>query len=117
MTKRRLGFAAGVLIALLLAVAGYVYGTGGAERFGVQRSPDGKEAIEFYTATRWQKLSGPSGDLVGTVALRPGDNAPIARSAPFAMSGEGEVFWGAAQVQIGTSARFDRQTGRWELLQ
>lgn len=115
--RRKPPVLAGVAV-LLLGVAGVVYGRGGAERFSVQRAPNGEEAVEFYTATRWQRWFGPSGDLVGTVALRRvSDNRLLARSGVFALSGDGEVFWSDDKVQVGTSAVYVRESGDWKILQ
>ena len=113
---KRLG---GAGLAVLAMVAGlYVYGSGGAYRFDSARSPDGREAVDFYAATRLQRWLHPGGDLIGYVGLRRlSDDATLATSESFELTGEHLVMWDRTQVQVGSSAVYDRAQRRWSVIE
>lgn len=110
---------------LLLLIAGAIaaawlipYERGGSTLIATQRSPDGREQVQLYSATRWQAMWQPNADLLGFATLsRVADGRTVATSSAFEMSGEGEVFWTKDGVQVGSSAVFDRATGRWSVQQ
>jgi hypothetical protein len=99
------------------AVAFALYGSGGSRLFETSRSPKGDEQIDFYSATRWQAMRNPNADLQGYVRLRRvADGAVLGTSDAFELSGESLVIWRADRIQIGTSAVYDRASGKWTLL-
>lgn len=112
---RRIGAGLAVLAA---AIALWVYAVGGAQRFSAVRSPDGREAVDFYSATRWQRWQHPGADLLGSVALRRvSDDTELARSRAFELSGERLVLWDKTQVQVGSSAVYRRAEKRWTVIE
>jgi len=104
-------------IVLAAAIALYAYGSGGAARIDSARSPDGTETVDFYAATRLQRWQHPNADLIGYVALRRlSDDATLARSGAFELTGEHLVIWGKKRVQVGSTAIYDRAQRRWSVI-
>lgn len=103
--------------ALALGVALGAYAGGGEKLADIKPSPDGRERLEFYYPDRWRSFWNPHADYyVQARLVRVPSAEVLGTSAPFDMSGDGEVFWERDTVQIGTSAVFDRRTGKWTLL-
>lgn len=106
------------LIAVLSLCCGIVLGAyfaGGATLSFSHLSPDGRERVDFYSATRWQALW-ISADMPGFVRLvRLAGDETLGTSPPFEMSGSGEVFWDDRGVHVGSTATFDKRTRRWTM--
>lgn len=103
------------LILLLLAAGLGIYWSGGSTAILQQSSPDGRERVEFVTPTRGQALF-LDYEMPARARLVAGGKV-LGTSAPFELSGQGEVFWEKDVVQVGTSAVFDRSTGKWDVIQ
>lgn len=80
-------------------------------------SPDGAERIDFYHPTRWQSWFHTDEDMPASVTLtRLAGEETLGASGVFNLAGGAEVFWDKATVQIGSSAVFDRDTGKWTIV-
>ena len=112
---KRLAFALVVALAIGVGLAVGVYLAGGATLSNSNSSPDRRERLDFYHATRWQELW-ISADSPGFVRLvRLAGDETLSTSPPFEMSGSGEVSWDERGVHVGSTASFDRRTGRWTM--
>lgn len=91
-----------------------VYQEGGAATPFFQLSPDGKERVDLHHATRWQAHRMPNADSPGFIRLaRLAGDEPLGTPAPSEMSGSGKVTWDETGVHVGSTATFDKRTGRW----
>lgn len=105
------------LLPLLLFAAGValgIYSSGGSTLLFSVSSPDKAERLDFYSATRWQSLGHGNADMLGFVRLvRVAGNEELGTTEAFELSGSGPAFWDRGVVQVGTSAVFNRASGRW----
>ena len=106
-------------LVLLAIVAGAgLYLTGGAKPVMSDVSPDGRERLELASPSRWEWLTGPSADMAVTARIFDvASGSSSVRSPVFEASGEAETFWEADRVQIGSSAAYNRTTGKWTITQ
>lgn len=102
---------AGAVVSLPLGV----HLGGGGRLLYTTPSPDGSERVEFHAPPRWRAWLAPAADLAATVRLvRVGDAEPLSEDSPvIELSGAGPALWTAGSVQVGTTAVFDRRSGRW----
>lgn len=107
-----LAFVAGAGAALPLGL----HWGGGATLVSAETSPDGRERLELYRPTRWQRLTGAdSHDYAVARLANAADGAELATSEPFYLDGAGRTRWASDRVDVGTAASFDRGTGRWSV--
>lgn len=113
-----------IIAGLLIAVAAgagvgawvTAWALGGSTLISVQMSPDRRERVELYAASRWQGLVSPEADLLGYARLTDAQGRTEGESGAFELSGHSEVIWGPDVVQVSSSAVFDRVTRRWTVL-
>jgi hypothetical protein len=106
------------IAALIVGAAGGVpvglHWGGGDTLADVEVSPDGRERLEIYRPTRWQRLLGYDAHDYAVARLsRAADGEMLGTSGPFYLDGAGPVTWGTGVVSLGSAARYDRSTGRW----
>jgi hypothetical protein len=107
-----LAFAAGAVAALPLGL----HWGGGATLVSAELSPDGRERLELYRPTRWQRLTGAGEHDYAVARLsRTADGAALATSDPFYLDGAGRTRWGPDRVDVGAAASFDRGTSSWSV--
>jgi hypothetical protein len=105
-----------VLVALGVGIAVGAHGAGGVRLSYSSLSPDGRERLDVYHASRWRALLTPGADMPGFVRLvRLAGDETLGTSPTFELSGGGRVIWSREQVQLGSSASFDRTTGTWSV--
>lgn len=115
--RRGRAIAAAATVLTGLGVAAGVYLQGGSTLIAVDQSPDRRERVELYSATRWQTLREPEADLLGYAKLVDAGGVTLGVSGAFELSGHSEIVWRADRVQVATSAIYDRASRRWTVLQ
>lgn len=110
---------AAVAVAFILGFAlalplGLSLGAGGDLQL-ISLAPDGRERVEIYGPTRWQRLIGyDRDDAVARIAdVANGETLSI--SPVFYSNDMGSVAWRRDGVDLGMAAHWDRATGRWQL--
>ncbi|WP_419809896.1 hypothetical protein [Sphingomonas sp.] len=114
---KRLIVAIITVMSLSAGIAIGAYFAGGATLTHSEVSPDGSERLDYYNATRWQalRMTGRA-DAPGFVRLvQLAGEETLGTSPPFETSGSGEVTWDKERVSVGSTASFDRRTGRWTM--
>lgn len=106
-----LGFLLGVALALPLGL----YLGGGGTLMLVAPSPDGRERVELYRPTRWQRLLGHDRDDAVARVARADTGETLGVSPIFYASGMGPVAWRKGGVDLGMAASWDRASGRWQV--
>ena len=104
-------------VALIAAAGGAVYLSGGAELISSYAAPDGREKVELVGPTRWQQLIAGNADMPGVARFVDANGVVVATSPMLELSGEGQVYWQADSVQVGSSAIYDRRARRWTVTQ
>lgn len=107
------------IVCFVVTVVAFLLGVwaGGGERLlYVAVSPDGRERVEVYTPTRLQRWVEQRKDLPGVLRLvHVSDAGPVGSdSEVIELSGAGSAIWSETTVQLGTTAVFDRKSGRWQ---
>lgn len=103
-----------LVVAVGIAIGAYA--AAGATLSFSRLSPDGRERLDFYHASRWQALRMGNADMPGFVRLvRLAGDETLGTSPSFELSGSGEVMWEGERVHVGSTATFDRRTHQWTM--
>lgn len=109
----------GIVIAFLLGVAlalplGF-YLASGERLISATVSPDGRERLELYQPSHWQRtvLGYVDHDYAFARVSDAASGDRLSTSPVFYLQGAGPTQWTPQGVQIGMAARYDKRTQRW----
>ncbi len=109
--NRRIALVIAVLLSLLLAL----YLLGGSTLYARTAAPDGRGVVELYTPARWQAWRTRDFEMPVVARYIEPDGTVIASNAPIELSGNGQLYWDADGVSIGSTAVYDRRTRTWSV--
>ncbi len=109
--NRRIALVLAVLLSLLLAL----YLLGGSTLYARTAAPDGRGVVELYTPARWQAWRTRDFEMPVVARYIEPDGMVIASNAPIELSGNGQLYWDADGVSIGSTAVYDRRTRTWSV--
>lgn len=81
----------------------------------VSPAPDRRGVVELYTPARWQAWRTRDFELPVVARYVEPDGTVIGSNSPIELSGNGQRYWDADGVSIGSTAVYDRRTRRWSV--